>query len=78
MLASRWETGVRRYELTLKHDYLCDLLLRRAWAGNANRRGADKMQVFLDEQAALREVECTAGAGAATTWCELIIHAATG
>lgn len=43
MLASRWETCVRRYELTLKHDFLCDLLLRRAWAGNANRRGAGKM-----------------------------------
>jgi predicted DNA-binding WGR domain protein len=57
MFAFRWETGARRYELTLEHDLLGDLVLRRVWAGKANRRGAGKMQVFLDEQTALREVE---------------------
>jgi predicted DNA-binding WGR domain protein len=61
MLAFRWETGARRYELTLEQDLLNDLLLRRAWAGKANKHGAGKMQVFLDEQAALREVEMVCG-----------------
>lgn len=62
MLAFRWETGTRRrYELTLEHDFLGDLLLRRAWAGMANKRGAVKMQAFLDEQAALCEVEKVCG-----------------
>lgn len=61
MLAFRWETGVRRYELTLEQELLGDLLLRRGCAGKANRRGAGKMQVFLDEQAALREVEKVCG-----------------
>ena len=57
MLGLRWETSARRYDLTLEHDLLGDLVLRRAWAGKGNKRGAGKMQVFLDEQAALREVE---------------------
>ena len=61
MLAFRWETGARRDELTLEQDYQGDLLLRRAWAGLVNKRGAGKMQVFLDEQAALREVEMVCG-----------------
>lgn len=57
MLAFRRKTDARRYELTLKHDFLGDLLLRRAWAGKVNRVGAGKIQVFLDEQVALCEVE---------------------
>ena len=57
MFAFRWETCARHYELTLEHDLLGDLVLRRVWAGKANRRGAGKMQVFLEETDALREVE---------------------
>ncbi len=57
MFAFRWETNTRRYDLTLEHDLLGDLVLRRAWAGKTNKRGAGKMQVFLEEQTALREVE---------------------
>ncbi len=40
MLAFRWETGTRRHELTLEQVLLGDLLLRRAWFGMANKRGA--------------------------------------
>ena len=45
MLAFRWETGARRYELKLEHDLLGDLLLRRAWAGMANKRGRQDVGV---------------------------------
>ena len=70
MLAFRWESGTRRHELTLDQELLGDLLLRRAWSGMANKRGADKMQVFLDEQAAMREVEkVCVGAGRMATTC---------
>ena len=61
MLGFRWESCTRRYELTLEHDLLGDLVLRRTWSGKTNQRGAGKMQVFLDEQAALREVEKVCG-----------------
>ena len=70
MLAFRWETGTRRHELTLENDFQGDNLLRRARSGVANRRGAGKMQVFLDEQAAMREVEkVCVGAGRMATTC---------
>lgn len=80
MLAFRWETGARRYELTLEHDLLGDLLLRRAWSGMANKHSTGKMQVFLGEQAAMHEDEkvCIGAGRMATTWCALIICDATG
>ena len=79
MLAFRWETGARRYELTLEQDLLGDLVLRRGWSGEGNQRGPARCRCsWMSRLPCVRSRSCAAGAGAATTWCGLIIRDATG
>ncbi len=56
MLAGRSESGARRHESTLVQEFLGDLVLRRAWAGKGNHRGAGKSRCSWMSRL-LREVE---------------------
>lgn len=51
-----FRTEKRGYLLTLEQDLFGTFVLFRRWYGLGNRRGGIKRQVFLDENAALREV----------------------
>lgn len=51
-----FRTERRGYLLTLEQDMFGAFVLFRRWYGLGNRRGGVKRQVFLDEDAALREV----------------------
>lgn len=51
-----FRTERRGYLLTLEQDMFGAFVLFRRWYGLGNRRGGIKRQVFLDENAALREV----------------------
>jgi predicted DNA-binding WGR domain protein len=46
----------RGYLLALERDMFNVFVLSRRWYGLGNRRGGVKRQIFLDEDAALREV----------------------
>lgn len=49
-------TDRRGYLLILEQDLFGAFVLFRRWYGLGNRRGGVKRQIFLDEDAALREV----------------------
>jgi predicted DNA-binding WGR domain protein len=51
-----FRTDKRGYTLTLDRDMFGAFVLFRRWYGLLNRRGGVKRQVFLQEDAAMREV----------------------
>lgn len=52
-----FRTERRGYLLILEQDLFGALVLFRRWYGLGNRRGGVKRQIFLEEDAALREVK---------------------
>lgn len=52
-----FRTDRRGYLLTLERDLFGAFVLFRRWYGLGNRRGGAKRHVFLDEEAALREMK---------------------
>ncbi len=51
-----FRTDKRGYTLTLDRDLFGAFVLFRRWYGLLNRRGGVKRQVFLQEDAAMREI----------------------
>jgi predicted DNA-binding WGR domain protein len=52
-----YRTDRRGYTLWLERDLIGDWVLFRRWYGLFNRRGGMKRQVFLQEEAALKEIK---------------------
>jgi len=50
-----FRTEKRGYLLSLEQDLFGAFVLFRRWYGLGNRRGGFKRQIFLEEEAALRE-----------------------
>jgi predicted DNA-binding WGR domain protein len=52
-----YKTDRRGYTLWLERDLIGDWVLFRRWYGLFNRRGGMRRQVFLQEEAALKEIK---------------------
>jgi predicted DNA-binding WGR domain protein len=52
-----YRTDRRGYTLWLERDLIGDWVLFRRWYGLFNRRGGMRRQVFLQEEAALKEIK---------------------
>jgi len=53
----KYETDKRGYILAMEQDLFGAFVLFRRWYGLSNRRGGAKRQIFLNEDAALKEVK---------------------
>lgn len=52
-----FKSDTRGYTLALERDLFGDFVLSRHWYGLGNRHGGAKRQIFLHEEAALREIK---------------------